>query len=137
MYLIINNHRKISEIQKEFSEAFPFLKIEFFSKPHGYKAGNERRDLIKTDSTLKQIRNKNAEGKVSLLESRTVMDFEFELRETYGLNAQVFRKSGNVWIETSLTDEWTLGIQNKEGLELSQPLSKKKYPDEATGMEQE
>lgn len=36
-----------------------------------------------------------------------------------GLPAQVFRRSGNVWIETSLTNDWTLAQQNYEGELLS------------------
>jgi hypothetical protein len=32
---------------------------------------------------------------------------------------QVFRKSGNVWLETSATDAWSLKQQNQEGMDLS------------------
>jgi len=39
--------------------------------------------------------------------------------ESLGLFAEVFRKSGNVWIETSLTNDWTLQQQNLEGEEIS------------------
>jgi hypothetical protein len=31
----------------------------------------------------------------------------------------VFRKSGKTWLETSVTDDWTLKRQNEEGMELS------------------
>ena len=36
-----------------------------------------------------------------------------------GLIAEVLRRSGNVWIETSLTNNWTLQQQNMEGEEIS------------------
>ncbi|GAB3426381.1 hypothetical protein GCM10027516_30200 [Niabella aquatica] len=36
-----------------------------------------------------------------------------------GLRTEVFRKSGNVWVETFLTDSWTLQQQNKAGEEIS------------------
>ena len=137
MNLIINNRRRISDLQKDFSEAFPFLKIEFFTKAHAYKSVNERGDIITGDKPIGSIRTNNQDGVIELIETRTVAEFEDQLRIQFGLFAQVFRKSGNVWIETSLTDEWTLGIQNKEGYELSRPISYKKYPDESSGMEQE
>ena len=137
MELIIKNSRKLSDMQRDFNEAFPYLKIEFFSKPHDTKKASLGKDRINSDRTVKSIRTKSVEGKINLTESRTVAEFEGELQSIYGLNVQVFRKSGNVWIETSLTDEWTLGIQNKEGFELSKPLNTKKYPEEASGLEQE
>ncbi|MFZ9982087.1 MAG: hypothetical protein ACO3FI_08660 [Cyclobacteriaceae bacterium] len=38
-----------------------------------------------------------------------------EFKSATGLLVKIFRKSGNVWIETSLTDDWTLERQNEEG----------------------
>jgi len=42
------------------------------------------------------------------------------LMDRFGLAAQVFRKSGRVWLETIRTDNWTLNDQNKHGRELSE-----------------
>jgi len=49
MQIIINDHRKIFAIQEEFNTAFPYLKIEFFSKPHS-PGGASARKLMKTNS---------------------------------------------------------------------------------------
>ena len=49
----------------------------------------------------------------------TVNQLELLIFSKFGLAAQVFRKSGNVWLETSATDNWTLLQQNNEGAELS------------------
>jgi hypothetical protein len=37
---------------------------------------------------------------------------------------QVFRKSGKVWLETTVTDGWTLEEQNLQGEALSNTKSK-------------
>jgi hypothetical protein len=37
----------------------------------------------------------------------------------FNLSVQVFRKSAGTWIETSVTDDWTLKQQNDEGKDLS------------------
>ena len=37
--------------------------------------------------------------------------------KTFGLSAQVFRLSGDVWLETTSTDNWTLEEQNSTGQE--------------------
>ena len=34
MKLHVDDKRNISDIQAEFNDVFPFLKIEFFKKPH-------------------------------------------------------------------------------------------------------
>lgn len=34
MKIAINDNRKIFAIQEEFNTAFPYLKLEFYSKPH-------------------------------------------------------------------------------------------------------
>ena len=99
MELIIKNSRKLSDMQRDFNEAFPYLKIEFFSKPHDTKKASLGKDRINSDRTVKSIRTKSVEGKINLTESRTVAEFEGELQSIYGLNVQVFRESGNVWIE--------------------------------------
>ena len=44
--------------------------------------------------------------------------------EVYGLGVQVFRKSGNVWLETTVTDSWTLKEQNDQGESLSEFMLK-------------
>jgi len=48
-----------------------------------------------------------------------VSELEKIFLEDYGLNVQVFRNSGRVWLETTMTDDWTLAEQNRQGEELS------------------
>jgi len=62
----------------------------------------------------------HSQGSLTVKETDKVSDLEKVLWDQFGLSAQVFRKSGNLWIETSLTDSWTLSRQNKEGKEMSQ-----------------
>ena len=50
----------------------------------------------------------------------TVTDLEQNFSDVYGLSIQVFRKSGDVWLETTITDGWTLEKQNEQGKMLSQ-----------------
>ena len=54
-------------------------------------------------------------------ENLTVAEMEMGFKKQFGVNMQVYRKSGNVWIETTLTDKWTLKKQNQEGEQMSKP----------------
>jgi len=119
MEILINDSRTVSEVQRDFNNEFPFLKIEFFDAPFKSERALPRSKMISHDKKLRDIRKIHKDGKITVVKHETVNELESELWKIYGLSAQVFRKSGNLWIETSLSDSWTLEQQNREGLELS------------------
>ncbi len=120
MRLAIKAERLISEVQNDFSRAYPFLKIEFF------KNGSVHKDRYAVEKQLPHhlpikaawYRGRN-EGDLEIDNSMTVAEFEKALIEQFGLSAQLFRKSGNIWLEATITDNWTLRQQNDHGREIS------------------
>ena len=48
-----------------------------------------------------------------------VSELEKQFNDKLQLSAQVFRKAGKSWLETTFTDSWSLRKQNLEGMELS------------------
>ncbi len=119
MEIVINDSKTVSELQKQFNKEFPYLKIEFFDTPYNSEQSAPKSKMYPHDRKLSLCRKKHNDGKVEVHKNVTVAHFERELWDSYGLSVQVFRKSGNLWIETSLTDSWTLDRQNKEGFEMS------------------
>jgi YHS domain-containing protein len=119
MKITINDQRKIFAIQEEFNIMFPYLKLEFFSKSH--KLGGTSGDkLVKHNSkTLGECRTIHNKGKITITPNMTVVDLEERFKDVYGLGVQIFRKSGKVWLETTVTDGWTLEEQNIQGKTLS------------------
>ena len=115
--LIIKANNKLSRIQKEFNAQFPFLKLEFFKQLHDVYSGSPKQSLLKEDVLLKAKSNKESE--ICVNENMAVSVLENLFQENFGISAQVFRKSGNSWLETTKTDDWTLKKQNDEGKELS------------------
>lgn len=119
MKITINDHRKIYAIQEEFNQLFPYLKLEFFSKPHK-KGGATSKKFIKHNSkTLGECRTIHDTGEMTIVPGMTVSELEQSFGDVYGLGVQVFRKSGKTWLETTVTDNWTLEEQNNQGEELS------------------
>jgi hypothetical protein len=108
MQLTINNKSRISEIQKKFSEIFPYLKIEFYKIPHKEGMGTPEKYRWTEDKQMNEIRTELNEGIVNLLPGLTPTVFERLLREKFDLYVQVLRKSEKEWIETTSTDDWTL-----------------------------
>jgi hypothetical protein len=119
MNITINDSRKIFAIQEEFNTIFPYLKIEFFSKPQK-NGGASGKKLIKHGSkTLGECRTIHNKGRIIISPNMTVSNLEQQFSDVYGLGIQIFRKSGRVWLETTVTDGWTLEEQNRQGEELS------------------
>lgn len=117
MILKINKNTAISDIQTEFSTLFPFLKIEFFTRPHEAGGSTWSKYMIfNRAKTLGEIgRLQNNENTIEITPSMSVNDFEQKLQADYGLSVQVFRKSMGSWIATTESDTWSLEKQNDKG----------------------
>lgn len=115
----ITGGKTIRVIQEEFNRLFPALKIEFYTTPHSNKTGTSEKYHIKNTSRLKEISTDVATKSVTVNSSLTVTDLEQKIQDNFRVGAQVFRKSGNVWLQTTATDNLTLEEQNKKGLESS------------------
>jgi hypothetical protein len=117
MNMNINKNRTIAEIQTEFTKMFPFLKIEFFTRPH--EAGGtswSKYMIFNRTKTLGEIgKLKSDENTFEVTTSMSVNDFEQGLQNQFGLSTQVFRKSMGSWIATTESDTWTLAVQNEKG----------------------
>jgi hypothetical protein len=122
MKIHIDDKRNISEIQEEFNAVFPFLKIEFFKKPHDTGQISPKSDMLPSDSSLGKWRTSHNEGDLVVTAETTVDQVEKGFQEKFGISAQVFRKSGAVWLETSATDSWTLKEQNEQGAFMEQEV---------------
>ncbi|MBK7233326.1 MAG: hypothetical protein IPH93_13950 [Saprospiraceae bacterium] len=114
MKISIKDSLTIEEIKDQFSKKFPYLKIEFFTKPHKKFTGSKKENMIPTDVTIGESRSVHSIGELIIDEHTKVAHLEKEMLEKFGLFAQVFRRSGKVWIETTVTDDWTLEKQNTE-----------------------
>ncbi len=119
MKVTINDKRKIFAIQEEFNAMFPYLKIEFFSKPHKLGGSSSKKQMKSVSKTLGECRTIHNTGKITITPNMTVADLEQRFNDVYGLSVQVFRKSGKAWLETTVTDKWTLEEQNNQGESLS------------------
>jgi hypothetical protein len=119
MKITIDDTRKIFAIQEEFNTAFPYLKLEFFSKTHKAGSGTAKTFINGNTKTLGECRTLHNRGQINISKAMTVSDLEHQFKKVYGLGVQVFRQSGKIWLETTVTDAWTLEEQNNQGEALS------------------
>jgi hypothetical protein len=120
MTLYISQNKTLRETQEDFNNAYPFLRIEFYRHT---EPGFARRHL--TNSMLMTAAGLKRNGELAIPDSMTVGELEQSFLEKFGLNIQLSRKSGNLWLETTMTDSWTLKQQNDHGRELSEPVKTK------------
>jgi hypothetical protein len=108
--LQIETGKQIKQIQTTFNTRYPYLKIELI-KQQGSKA-----EAMKENEVITKV----PATTISMGNQQTVARLEQEFLEKAGLNVKVYRKFCNVWIETTLTNDWTLEQQNREGKLLSE-----------------
>ncbi len=111
MKIVINDHRKIYAIQKEFSGQFPNLKIEFFAKPS--KTGSTpSTKVVSSSKKLLECRSTHTEGVIEVFPSMYTLDLKDNFRDVYGLSVEIVGKSGKGLGEGPGGERLTLQEQN-------------------------
>jgi hypothetical protein len=119
MLLQIAPNRLISDVQKEFNEKFPFLKIVFFNTKSFSRSDFSASQIIPPNKKIGDSRLKVADGDIEIDEEMKVSELENLFKDRFSLAVQIFRKSGSLWLETTMTDNWTLHQQNNHGREIT------------------
>lgn len=119
IHLKINAGEKLSAIKEEFNQTFPYLRLEFFKHKHKLHGANSKSDILQSDLTLRQLHRMADHHSIEINENMKVAALEELFQKEFGISVQVFRKSGRSWLETTVTDDWTLKRQNDEGQDLS------------------
>lgn len=121
MEITLNKHLTIAQVQEQFSAEFPKLKIEFFKKGHQEGDGSLLNDMLDPETRLGDIMTPAVDSHFDYDQTISVGDLEQTFHDMFGLNIQVFRLSGNTWIQTTLTDDWTLEEEEELAEEMSNP----------------
>ena len=130
MYLHIAPTLQISDIQHEFNKAFPFLKLEFFNNRSFSRSHFSNSQIIPGNKKIGDSQLGVKDDEIEIADEMKVIDLENLFKDKFKLAVQVFRKSGNLWLETTMTDNWTLQQQNNHGRELSTSKSAKEKADD-------
>ena len=87
-------------------------------------------DAVKDYSiTVHDLIHGRIETDIDMSESVQVKAFEKNWFDSAGIWCQVFRKSGNVWLQTTVTDDMNLKEVNSFGKEMSTTIEKSEPED--------
>lgn len=121
--IVIDDKNTSFMVQLEFNQLFPYLKIEFFSLSNKTRSLNGNKISNQPNGPLGGYRNFENEEQIVISPDMSVATLEEKFMKIYGLKAQVLRKSGKTWLETTVTDVWTLEEQNSQGEALSKNIN--------------
>ena len=124
MNLRIAPNRLISDLQKDFNNAFPFLKLEFFRDRNQQLPAFTFQQILPHGNRIAEGQAAITDGDIEVDPDMKVKDLEKIFKDQFSLAVQVFRCSGNLWLETTMTDNWTLRQQNEHGREISTDAKK-------------
>ncbi|MBN8836729.1 MAG: hypothetical protein J0I09_05695 [Sphingobacteriia bacterium] len=115
MQLEINDMMNIGSLQYEFNKLFPYLKLEFYEKDHANNKKVIPKNIYNNSRLLKEFIVSRNHPQFIIAPEMTVQQLAESFAKYYSLITKVFRRSGNVWLSTSVTDGWSLYEQNKQG----------------------
>ena len=113
--MLITDKKTLKDIKTEFSNKFSYLKLEFYKGKHETNKPSPANLQLDENLKIEAVRQTHTEGDLKISGNLKVSTLEDRFWELYGLNVQVFRRSGNLWLQTTTTDHWTLSEQNGKG----------------------
>jgi hypothetical protein len=120
-FLPITGDSTLKDLKAAFHSWFPHLKLEFFKRSHSHAEGSPAKELLPDGLHVSQATSKGLGKELLVSKGMSVEALEDAFESTFGLHVQVFRRSGKIWLETSVTDKWTLERQNAHGAESDLP----------------
>ncbi len=112
----ITENKSVAELKSEFNTQFPFLQIEI------YKTKGDGAQMVY--EPLKSHQKIKANANFPWHDIQINKEYTVKILKEYftqmGFDILIYRKAGTVWVETTLTEAWTLERQNQEGEMLSQ-----------------
>lgn len=114
MFLHIEDHLTVRDVQERFAECFPYLTIAFYTEGHKRFAPSDRQFRINDQERIGNIRKNHHQGVLEIKSWHTVAKVEKELNDLFGLHAQVFRAGANgEAVQTTASDSLTLKEQSE------------------------
>lgn len=119
----------IVNIQRDFQYYYPYLKLRFYKNPHDEGGGSRENECLDIYTPIEEVTMFHTSGSININPDCTVAELEHDFFHTLGLCVQIYRQSGNIWLETTSTDDWTLQQQNENGKESLHSLPSERPED--------
>ncbi len=112
----ISDDKTLRELQEEFQNLFPYLKLEFFPLPSSNLPKSIAKKPLATESFIGEARSFHNRGSINLDPELSASALEQIFLDIFGLNTRVYRKSSGKWVLITSGDLLTLKEQNLRSL---------------------
>lgn len=118
MKIHIDQDTTLGALKVAFTSTWPHLKLVFFTKPHEEHRGTGAKFMISDEKQTVGQTAAGFQGAVDVVmdDKTTVWQLEQLFETQLGLHVHVFRRSGNTWLESTVSDDLTLAQQEAKGL---------------------
>lgn len=113
----IEKNITVGDLKDSFIRIYPYLNLKVYRRFHDHSEGSPKSEEIEDVTLLGDVNTKLKSGEIVISDSLTVDRLEMVFRNKFGLSVQIFRKSGDLWLQTTTTDGWTLERQNSRAKE--------------------
>ena len=129
--ILVDSSLTINNINEQFTALYKYLRIGFFKESHTKGKSSLKNKILNGETKLSQLKQQVFSDYLVFEDLTSVWELENNFETMFGLHVQVFRKSGNIWLETTATDNWSLKQQNETGQFLDEDLKiERESPDE-------
>lgn len=129
--ILVDSSLTINNINEQFTALYQYLRIGFFKESHTKGKSSLKNKILNGETKLSQLKQQVFSDYLVFDDLTSVWELENNFEMMFGLHVQVFRKSGNIWLETTATDNWSLKQQNETGQFLDEDLKiERESPDE-------
>jgi hypothetical protein len=89
MKITINDHRKVSAIQEEFSSVFPDLRLEFHARPSRVGAPPAEKLVRDRGKSLLDCRSTHEKGEIDIEPGMSAEEIKENFRDAFGLSVEI------------------------------------------------
>jgi len=116
MQLLLSSGLTIKEVNKNFQEVFPYLKLVFYNFDSMQGQTSLWDDSVDVNTTLGKIAGDFTASVIELEGSETVAEVEEKIQRQFGLFVKIYQNVNGVWQETSQSSHLELDKQNAIGV---------------------
>jgi hypothetical protein len=130
MHIDINDKTVLKDIQKTFSDYYPFLLMKFYKNPHNKYEESRKAEELDIEQSVGAILKKQIAIKIEMLPTERVANLEKEFQHKIGIPIQILKLENGIWRQTSGLDNLTLKDLNIMGRNSSDDFVMEDVDDE-------
>lgn len=115
MMIEILDKMLLQDVQDGFQRCYPNLWIDFFYDHNLPGTLHVTPEKIKPGTPISRLTVFKKDVLLDIDSNKTVTQLEKHFLDELGVQVKVMRKSGNVFVGTPYTNDWTLDAQNAAG----------------------